>query len=245
MALTIQEGQPRKSSHPRLGDKIRRLQDRYGWAFRAAKLAAGSAIGFLDTEIILTLGTYLLYGKLSAPVYAFSSLNFLFLNVAAFVIGVSVAFFVSDSLIERGQVRCPTGISQVLEKLGKFQLIFLAGNLVMIGIEMLLLKELAFPPSLGIVVGSIVAFPISYYFSMHFVWQSRDYGSRTFEEFTVQRKMPQFFLHDVGTKLPRHIETPYGNYNLDVHEYRLDIYPRRDGGGRVEFALKVDLAPEE
>jgi putative flippase GtrA len=246
LALTVQEEREQRG-HDRQGlrGKINRLEHRYARAFQAAKLATGSGIGFLDSEIVLALGTYLLYGKLSASPNAFYSLNFLFLNIAAFVIGVSVAFFVSDALILQNPLRRRTGIRKTLEKLGKFQLIFLVGNLMMITAEILLLKELALPPVLGMIIGALVSFPISYYFSMHFVWQvSRD-EPQILGKFSNLGRMPLLSLGGVESILPHHIETPYGNYYLDVDKYHLGVYPIKDGSEKLEFTLKVNLEQEK
>ncbi len=233
------------------GGARRRLIERYPSCLRAAKLAAGSGIGFLDTEIILTTGTYLLYGRQSTPPAAFYSPFFLALNIIAFVLGVTVAFFVSESLIFQGETRKSYSIASILERLGKFQLIFLAGNLGMVAVEMLMLEELAFPPVLGIIVGAIVSFPISYFFSTRFVWQIRSNDSRVvcerskgFGGYSSQRKIRQNYLRNPMGALPERILTPYGNYSLDVEEYHFDVFPDKEET-KIEFAMKVDVARED
>ncbi len=41
----------------------------------------------------------------------------------------------------------------------------------MVAIELLLMKEFSFPPAVGIVAGAIASFPLSYFFSIHFIWE--------------------------------------------------------------------------
>lgn len=235
----------------------------YPQFFRAGKFAAGSAVGFFDTEIILTLGTYLIYGKFSAPPSAFSSPNFVALNVLAFVIGVTVAFFINEFLIVRLEgYEVKYDILGTASRLAKFQLFFLAGNLVTVGIELLLLKLLAIPPVVGVIIGAVVAFPLSYFFSMHFIWRIANGG---FEQFSRQEDLQSknfhddsnncrdgfpriYFHHDPLTTLPERIVTANGGaYCLDVHENRFDVFSANDGTGetRIEFALRLEVCPEE
>ena len=145
-----------------LRNRLRRFQNRHPETFRAAKLAAGSGVGFFDTEVTLIVGSFLLYGKPDAPSNPSYSPIFLILNIIAFLVGVSVAFFVSDSLI-LGENREEINLRRSLARLGKFQLIFLVGNLAMVAVELLLLRAL-FPPVLGTIVGAIASFPLSYFF---------------------------------------------------------------------------------
>ena len=228
-----------------LRNRLRRLQNRHPEAFRAAKLAAGSGLGFLDTVVTLIVGSFLLYGKPNAPPNASYSPIFLLLNIIAFVVGVSVAFFVSDSLILGENHERNDDLRPTLARLGKFQLIFLVGNLVMVAVELLLLKELFFPTVLGVIVGAIISFPLSYFFSMHFVWQSSNYRPKELNPLSAQRKAPHILFPNPATMLPNQLVTPYGNYDLDVHEYRFNVYPGRETeSDKVEFVLKVNVTPK-
>jgi len=222
------------------------LTDQYSSLFCAAKFAVGSAIGFLDTEIILTTGTYVLYGKLSAPQSAFYSSSFWTLNIIAFVIGVSVAFFVNESLlIRREGRRISYDLRSILERLAKFQLVFLAGNLVMIGIQMILLKEFSFPPIGGNIVGSIVSFPIRYFFSLYYVWQMNrvksPYQGTNKQADPRRNPFPQLRLHESMESLSRAILTTYGNVNMIVREYKLDVAPSGENETAIDFSLKMDI----
>ena len=167
------ESRPRSENH-----QLGQLEKRYRSWFAAAKLALGSGAGFLDTEITLTLGTYLLYHRFSAPAGAFYSPLFLGLNIFAFVVGVTVAFFITEPLILRDQDhKIKNNFPARLERLGKFQLLFLVGNLVMVAVQMFMLREFGFPPVFGNIVGAIVSFPVSYFSSMHFIWQLKGFDS--------------------------------------------------------------------
>jgi putative flippase GtrA len=214
--------------------------------FRIAKFAAGSAVGFLDTEVILATGTFALYGRLSAPQSAFYSTAFWFLNIIAFVIGVSVAFFVNESLLLRnGDRKISYDLKNTLRRLTKFQLIFLAGNLVMIGIQMVLLKKFSIPPIGGNVIGSIVSFPISYFFSVHFVWQTKDRKSlnppRMQHIDEMRTQFPQFRMHQSKEQPDTPILTGLGKYNLILHDYKLDLEPSGESETDIDFSLRMDL----
>ncbi len=228
-----------------LRNRLRRFQNRHPETFRAAKLAAGSGVGFLDTEVTLIVGSFLLYGKPNAPSNASYSPIFLLLNIIAFLVGVSVAFFVSDSLILGENRERNYDLRRTLARLGKFQLIFLVGNLAMVAVELLLLKELFFPPVLGIIVGAIASFPLSYFFSMSFVWQSSNNRLRAPRWAPAQRKTPRLLFPNPDAVLPNQLVTPYGNYELDVHEYRFDVYPIEETeSDKVEFVLKINVTPK-
>ncbi len=135
----FQKEKPSRSSEE---NKFRRFLRKYKGIFRASKFAAGSAIGFLDTEIILVLGTYLLYGKVTAPQSANSSPAFWALNAIAFAIGVTVAFFVNEMLMPRSTLESfpRPGPLNTIQRLVKFQLIFLTGNVIIIIVQLLLLR---------------------------------------------------------------------------------------------------------
>jgi putative flippase GtrA len=232
-------------------EKLRRWKRKYSSLFRAGKFATGSAIGFLDTEIILTSGTYLLYGKLSAPQSAFSSPIFWALNVLAFFVGVSVAFFVNESLLIRNEGRrINYGLSSILTRLAKFQISFLAGNVAMTAVQLLLLKEVSFPPVFGNIVGAIVSFPISYFFALHFVWQLNGTeinrrASRGQTKIDARSGLfPQLSERDLIEILSRRISTPYGNYGMNVKDYRFDVIPKGNNQTTIDFSVRMDVVPE-
>ena len=238
-------------SRPAEESRLRRVLKKYERAFRAGKFAAGSAIGFLDTEIILVLGTYLLYGKLSPPQAANSSPYFWALNAIAFAAGVTVAFFVNEMLISRSQAGsfARPSLWNTIQRLVKFQLIFLTGNVIIIIVQLLLLREFGIAPYVGNIIGAIVSFPASYFFSMHFVWNPNTSPPRTKP---VQRKLTgkirggskstKDYERQIARQFPRFTND---NVDIEVHEYRLDVTHPFENTVAIHFSLKLDVTPKK
>jgi putative flippase GtrA len=225
---------------------LRRLASRYPSLFRAAKFALGSGVGFLDTVLVLTLGTYALFGRLSAPSNAVDSGPFILLNIFAFVFGVSIAFFVSESLILKNEGReISYKLSSVLQRLGKFQLIFMLGNLAMVAVELSLLMAFGIPPTVGIIIGGIASFPIGYFFATRFIWKIKSAG--LCDDTYDQGKLAGVYVHNPITFLPGYIVTSQGRYVLNVLQNRFDVFPAEgeDDQTKVEFELKIELSPED
>jgi putative flippase GtrA len=57
-----------------------------------------------------------------------------------------------------------------LTRWGKFQLACLAGNVIIIAIQLGLLATASLSPAIGHVLGSLVTYPITYLISSRFVW---------------------------------------------------------------------------
>ena len=226
---------------------FRQLKTRHPSAFTAVKFATGSAIGFLDTEIILTLGTLGLYGGLRAPTSALYSPYFIALNIFAFIVGVTVAFLINESLlVKREGYQFNYGLNALLVRLGKFQLIFLTGNMVMIAVELLLLKTLALPPVLGNFAGAFISFPVSYFFSMRFIWHLNGNEEVGTQEKYRKRIARLYLRRNPIADLPKRIVTQDRIYNLSVLENRFDISEAKGKREetRIEFAVKIDVFPE-
>jgi putative flippase GtrA len=146
---------------------FQRLKTKYYAIFHVAKYGIAVATGFLVTEAILTVGVYLIYHSFTVPSIDSFSPTLLELNALAFGIGVSVAFFLNEK-ITAGDVHKR---GNTIVRLLKFQLISLAGNLVTVGVQLALLRIFGVPPTLGNIVGALLAFPISYFVSMKLVWR--------------------------------------------------------------------------
>ncbi|MHB8567868.1 MAG: GtrA family protein [Nitrososphaerales archaeon] len=144
---------------------LRKLVERYSELFRAAKFGIAGAVGFLVAEVILTAGIFAVYHNLNVNSAAYSSPTLLGLNVLAFGVGVTVSFFIN----ERITVRVKS--AETIIRLLKFQLVYVAGNAVTIGVQLFLLKAFSLTPSLGNIMGAIIAFPLSYFISMRYVWK--------------------------------------------------------------------------
>lgn len=147
------------------------LKERYGELFKAAKFGIASAVGFVVVEAILSAGVYFLYGKLTIPSSSFSSLALISLNVVAFFSGITVAFVINERITVKVE---PVGrerrAHQFIIRLFKFQLVYALGNAITICVQLALLESFGVAPTIGNIVGAIVAFPISYVISMKVVW---------------------------------------------------------------------------
>lgn len=154
-----------------LSHRVRNIDERYG-VFRAAKFGVAGAIGFLVAEGIIIAGLYAIYGKTSVPGMVYDSPLLLGLNIAAFVIGVTVGFFVNEQATVRdAQPQSSKSSKSLLIRLLKFQGVYAVGNAITIGVQLLLLRAISLNPAIGNIIGAIVAFPISYIFSMKIVWR--------------------------------------------------------------------------
>jgi putative flippase GtrA len=152
-----------------------KLNQRYGPIFRAAKFGIAGAAGFLIAEAILTVGILVIYGNLNVTSVAYASTTLLELNILAFGIGVTVAFFINEKITvanEVGALKKARSVTSVIFRLLKFQLVYAAGNAVTIGVQLVLLKWISLAPSIGNIIGAIVAFPLSYFISMKVVWKT-------------------------------------------------------------------------
>jgi putative flippase GtrA len=150
---------------------LRNFDTRYG-IFRAAKFGVAGAIGFLVAEGFIIAGLYALYGKTSIPSEIYASPALLGLNIVAFAVGVTVGFFVNEQITVRDvRPRSSNSLKSLLIRLLKFQGVYALGNAVTIGVQLLLLRSFSLNPALGNIAGAVVAFPVSYFFSMKIVWR--------------------------------------------------------------------------
>ncbi|MGI0090935.1 MAG: GtrA family protein [Nitrososphaerales archaeon] len=164
------------SSSRRLKKFADSLNEKYG-VFRAAKFGVAGAAGFLIAELLLVIGVFVFYHTTKVPSVAYSSPTILGLNVAAFGIGVTASFFINERITVKNQgEQKHRDARRVIARLLKFQLAYLLGNIITIGVQLLLLAEFSVSPVLGNIIGAIVAYPVSYFFSMRFVWSVKVAG---------------------------------------------------------------------
>jgi putative flippase GtrA len=151
--------------------KLLQLDKRYG-IFRAAKFGIAGAVGFLVAEVIIIIGLYAIYGRANIPSAIYSSPVLLSLNIIAFVIGVTVGFFVNERITVQnlGEQRYRQ-VKNVVIRLLKFQGVYAIGNAITIVVQLGLLKAVSLSPAIGNIIGAIVAFPVSYFVSMRVVWK--------------------------------------------------------------------------
>ena len=142
--------------------------------FRAGMFGFASGIGFLIAEVILTIGVLVLFGSINVKTAVYASPSLLELNILALSIGVTVSFFINQSSTVRNRAR-PLANSDHLKdlvvRLLKFQLVSSAGNALIIGVQLLLLREFSISPSIGNIIGALISFPFSYFVSMRYVWK--------------------------------------------------------------------------
>jgi len=233
-------------------ERLRRLVKRYAGLFWAGKFAVGSAVGFLDTEIILVAGTYLLWGKVNPPQGSFSSPAFLTLNAIAFGVGVTVAFLVNETLMLRNPntPRMEFSLRSIMKRLIKFHLIFLTGNVIIVVVQLLLLKEFSVPPIFGNIVGAIVSFPASYFFSMHFVWEIDNTGE---DRRQAPEKIGQLsdslrraeLSRDEIEKILRRFPILNESYDIKIDEYKFDLDNNRENETTIDFGIRLNVMTEK
>ncbi|MDH2902067.1 MAG: GtrA family protein [archaeon] len=170
------------------------LEKRYSGLFRAGKFGIAGAIGFLVAEAIITFGVLVLYGNVNVPGAAYSSLTLLELNIIAFAIGVTVGFFVNERITVRnqGEQGSKKRNRNVIVRLLKFQGVYAAGNAVTIGVQLALLAAISLSPVAGNIVGAVVAFPLSYFISMRYVWKISAVASATATDRGAKERAPEF-----------------------------------------------------
>jgi hypothetical protein len=170
----VDDLEPPRIENRRTGTKsLHELTKRDSSIVPIAKFAFAVGIGFLDAEVLLVTGSYLLYNTPSVPQTIFSIPTYWVLIAFAFLTGVTAAFFVNEGLLANdvGFKKIDHKIQSVLGRLGKFQLVFLAGIFGVLWIKWLLLKEMSYPPMAGYVVGAIVFLPLCYVLTARFVWK--------------------------------------------------------------------------
>lgn len=151
--------------------KLRDLAERHHLV-RAVEFGAAGIVGFLAAEAIIVAGLYAVYGNLQLPGGISSSPSLLAIDVVAFLVGVTVGFFVNErTTVKTAPIRERVGKNGLLRRLAKYQGVYILGNAITIGTQIALLAWFALSPALGVMAGAVVAYPVSYLISMRFVWE--------------------------------------------------------------------------
>jgi putative flippase GtrA len=151
--------------------RLTTLADRYG-VLRAARFGVAGIVGFAVAEAIIVGGLFLIEGTLQVPSGYSSSPLLLTVDIVAFVVGVTVGFFVNERTTFRdapGRERSGRGETAV--RLAKYQGVYVIGNAITIATQLVLLAAFALSPAIGVMVGAVAAYPVSYVISMRFVWK--------------------------------------------------------------------------
>lgn len=153
-----------------VGKGVIRLETKYP-AVKRFRFAVAGALGFGVTELVLTLGLLLLYGKFGVPRASFSSPELLGLDVLSLVVGVSASFYVNERItvhIGKGQENAQ---GTRFARFVKFHAVSGVGNIGIIVVQLLLLTALNLTPLLGTIIGAVVTYPIVYFISIKYVWK--------------------------------------------------------------------------
>jgi putative flippase GtrA len=140
------------------------------FGLRSARFAAASLIGFLVTELVLSLGLFALYGRFTLPRTTFPAAGLIVLDVVSLTVGVSVSFLINERMTFR-----PHDLEAVGSRSArylKFQAVCWTGNLGIIAIQFLLLAALGVSPVLGELAGTVITFPLVYLISTRSVWRA-------------------------------------------------------------------------
>jgi len=150
---------------------ISKLGGRKG-LFKTFRFALAGALGFLVTEIVLATGLLLFYGKLTFEVTSFSSSSLLWLDILAFIAGVTASFLINERLIISTPSIDKRDSAKKLIRFLKFQAVSGLGTAGIIATQLVLLVILEVSPLVGTFIGAVVTFPIIYLISLNNVWQS-------------------------------------------------------------------------
>jgi putative flippase GtrA len=154
-----------------LSQTILALDRKYG-LFRAVRFGIAGIVGFLVAEVIIVVGLYAIYRSENVSSEIYTSTTLLGLNILAFVIGVTVGFFINERITVRNRgAQKLGGATQVGIRLLKYQGVYALGNAITIGVQLALLRFFSLAPAVGNIIGAIVAFPVSYVISMRVVWR--------------------------------------------------------------------------
>ena len=126
---------------------------------RSMKYALAGFIGFLMVEFI----TYVLFHV--------AELSNLIAVTPAFLAGVAVEFSLDELWTTRNQGIHTSGALAFMRRMGKFEVLNLAGTAIAITIQYLIFMLFSITPLIGNIVGSAFAFPVSYYIQMRSTWK--------------------------------------------------------------------------
>lgn len=126
---------------------------------RSMKYAVAGFVGFLMVEFI----TYVLFHV--------ANLSNLLAVTPAFLAGVAVEFSLDEFWTTRNQGIHTSGVLAFLRRMGKFEILNLAGTAIAIIVQYLIFVLFSITPLIGNIVGSAFAFPVSYYIQMRSTWK--------------------------------------------------------------------------
>ena len=151
--------------------EVGKLETRYG-VVKTLRFAIAGAVGFVVTEVVLTIGLLVFFGKVSIPHASFASPALLGLDVLSLVIGVSASFLVNERITVHVPKTAKGEEGKRFKRFLKFQAVSGIGNIGIVVVQLVLLGTLELSPLLGTIVGAVVTYPVVYYVSIRYVWHA-------------------------------------------------------------------------
>ena len=152
------------------------MERRFG-VFRIVRFGVASGSGFMVNEAVVATGVFLLFHSIRVPSLGSAGLSIIGLDAIALAIGDTVAFLINERVTVRGMgEERRRGRLHWSVRWGEYQLTSLAGNLMIVGIQLTLLGAISLSPVFGNVVGAMLSYPVTYTISMRFVWRVRPFG---------------------------------------------------------------------
>jgi len=147
------------------------LENRYS-IVKTFRFAIAGIVGFGVTELALTVGLLVLYGKLSLPHASFASPELIGLDVVALVIGVSASFVINEriTVIVPKAVKGQEGTR--IKRFLKFQAVSGIGNTGIVIVQLVFLATLGVTPLIGSIIGAVATYPLVYFISIKYVWKA-------------------------------------------------------------------------
>ncbi len=99
--------------------------------------------------------------------------NLLLVEIIAMVLSVTLGYFLNEIWTSRGKGWHGKGPAGMLFRLAAYQLIYAAGNVISISIQLYLFYYHGISVLIGNVLGAFVATPVNYVLSMSLVWRIR------------------------------------------------------------------------
>jgi len=154
-----------------LEKRFGRLETRYG-VVKTIRFAVAGAVGFVVTEVVLTIGLLVFFGRLSIPHASFASPALLALDILSLIIGVSASFIVNERItVHIPEIMKGEGANR-FKRFLKFQAVSGVGNIGIVVVQLVLLATLELSPLLGTIAGALVTYPPVYYISIRYVWKA-------------------------------------------------------------------------
>ena len=151
--------------------EVGKLETRYG-VVKTFRFAIAGAVGFGVTEIVLTIGLLVFYGKLSIPHASFASPALLGLDVLSLV-DRRLGFLPRQRTNYSSRAEdCKGRRGEQVQRFLKFQAVSGVGNIGIVVVQLVLLATLEVSPLLGTIVGAVVTYPVVYYISIRYVWHA-------------------------------------------------------------------------